>query len=180
LEIVTLLGGGKKSKGSAAWATTPNVVTSDEIGLVARAAAAELDVEAMFNLTDLSASAAPQASAAFLSAAAAAPLAPPPVESKPGLRIPDGHAAEVLVIFRAAKRERGGRSAPSGMAHFAGVRMKAAVGAEVAPVVLGCVPATSDFVSVVVVVVLSFSPSRCGLHSAAPNVGTCIVDNVLL
>jgi hypothetical protein len=39
LETATLRGGGKESKGSAAWATTPNAVTSDDIGLVVRAAA---------------------------------------------------------------------------------------------------------------------------------------------
>jgi hypothetical protein len=62
LENVTVRGGGKESKGSAAWATTLNAVISDEIGLVVRAAAKELDVGAMFNLTNLSASAAPTVS----------------------------------------------------------------------------------------------------------------------
>jgi hypothetical protein len=87
----------------------------------------------------------------------------------------------VLVICRAAIRERGGRFAPSGrVVHLAGVRTKAAVGAEAAPVVLGCMPATSALFSMVVVVVLSCLPSRCRLRSAAPNVGTCIVENALL
>jgi hypothetical protein len=87
----------------------------------------------------------------------------------------------VLVICRAAKRERSGSSTPSGIVvHHAEVKRKAAVGAEAAPVVLGCVPATSVLVSVVVVDVLSFSPSRCRLRSAAPKVGSCIVENALL
>jgi hypothetical protein len=85
------------------------------------------------------------------------------------------------VICRAAKRERGGVSAPSGISvNLACVKTIAAVGVEVAPVVLGCVPATRVLVSVVVVDVFSFSPLRCWLRSAAPNVGSCTVENVLI
>jgi hypothetical protein len=91
----------------------------------------------------------------------------------------------VLLICRDAKCQRGGQSALSGMVvHLAAVRTKAAVGAQAAAVVLGCVSATSVLVSVVVVDVPSFSPgfspSRCGLCSAATNVGSCIVDNGLI